>query len=80
MNDAEIMTILTEVFRDVFDDDTLKIGPHMSAADIPEWDSFNHLNIVAASEIRFGIKFSVAEIERLANVGDFVRLIATKRA
>jgi acyl carrier protein len=80
MNDDEILASLTEIFRDVFDDNSMTVRPSMTAADVPTWDSLNHLNIIAAAQLRFGVKFSVAEIERLANVGDFVRLIAAKRA
>lgn len=80
MTEGEITAVLTEIFRDVFDNDRMIISPSMSAADVPEWDSLNHLNIIAASELRFGVKFGIAEIETLSNVGDFVRLIASKQA
>ena len=48
------------------------------AKDIAEWDSFNHINILVASEMRFGVRFTSAEVETLNNVGDFVRLIQEK--
>jgi acyl carrier protein len=71
---------LTVILRDVFDDDTLKASPNLSARDVPDWDSFNHINIVAAAEIRFGVKFRTSEIETLRNVGDFAALIERKMA
>ena len=77
MTDAEILRGLTEVFRDVFDDSTIELRPEMSGADIPEWTSFNHINLLVASEQKFGVKFSTADIEKLKNVGDLVALIQT---
>lgn len=79
MQDREIYAALTEIFRDVFDDPEIEAKPEMSAEDVPEWDSFNHINIIVAAEIRFGVKFRASEIEGLRNVGDFVRLIRERK-
>ncbi len=70
---------LNQIFRDLFGDDAISLGPDTIAADIPEWDSFNHINIVVAVESRFGVKFSTAEVETLRNVGDMAALIARKQ-
>jgi len=78
MDDEEIYAILTEIFRDVFDDDSFVLTPETSAANVPEWDSFNHVNILVASELKFGIKFKLSEINELENVRDFVDLIRSK--
>lgn len=78
MTERDIYDALHAIFRDVFDDPELTIGPETTAADIPEWDSFNHVNLIVATEIRFGIKFRTAEIGALGNVGDFVALIQEK--
>ena len=78
MNDSEILKQLTDIFRDVFGDDSLVLTPQMTADDVEEWDSFNHINIVVATEIRFGIKFKTAELEKLKNVGEYVELISQK--
>ena len=78
MKNEEIYEILTDIFRDVFDDDTFVLMAETNAADVPEWDSFNHVNILVASEMKFGIKFGLAEINELENVGAFVELIRKK--
>jgi acyl carrier protein len=78
MTEEQIYLRLHEIFRSVFDDDTITINGETSAADIPEWDSFNHINIIVATEAKFGFKFSSAEIVSLANVGEFVALIRSK--
>lgn len=78
MSEDEILESLSEIFRETFDRDDLAITKYTSAADIREWDSLNHINIIAASEIRFGIKFKTAELEDLRHVGELVALIHAK--
>jgi acyl carrier protein len=77
---SEIYEQLTEIFRDLFDDDTLVLRPDITAADVPGWDSFNHVNLIVAVEARFNIKFKTAEIEGLRNVGHLVEVIESKLA
>jgi acyl carrier protein len=78
MQDQDIYTRLTEIFRDIFDDDTIVLNPEATAKDIEDWDSFNHINLIVATEAKFGIKFKTAEIESLKNVGHFVTIIQQK--
>jgi acyl carrier protein len=78
MNESDIYRELNQIFCRVFDDDRLTVGPTTAAADIAEWDSFNHINIVVAAEMKFGVKFTTTEIDTLKNVGDFVALIRSK--
>lgn len=78
MTKAEIYAGLTEIFQDIFDDDSLTINSEMTAEDIEEWDSVNHINLVIAVEMRFKIKFQAAEIEQLKNVGEFADLVGRK--
>jgi acyl carrier protein len=78
MDQAEVYSGLQDIFRDIFDDDEITLTAATSAADIPEWDSFNHVNIIVASEMRFGVKFRAAELDELKNVGDFVGLLQKK--
>jgi acyl carrier protein len=79
MNEDEVLNDLTELFRDVFDDPSLVLTRDTTAADVPEWDSLNHITIIVESERKFGIKFKTAEVEELKNVGGFVDLIISKR-
>jgi acyl carrier protein len=78
VTDHEILERLTAIFRDILDDDDIELTPETTAADIKDWDSANHINIVVSVEMRFGIKISNAQVEQLKNVGDFVALIAQK--
>jgi acyl carrier protein len=78
MTDAEIYDALTEVFRDVFDDDTITLTSGTTADDVEGWDSAAHVSLIVAAEMRFGIRFRTAELESLHNVGEFMQLIQTK--
>ena len=80
MTQEQIYAVVTDVMRKVFDDNAIVATPSMSAKDVAEWDSFNHINIVVATEIRLGIKFRASEIDGLKNVGEFVNLICQKLA
>jgi acyl carrier protein len=69
---------LQEIFRDVFDDETLILTSSTSAKDIEDWDSLAQINLVAAIESEFSMKFDIAEIPTLQNVGDMIDLIEKK--
>jgi acyl carrier protein len=79
MSPSEIYSALTEVFQEVFDDDSITLSADTTADDIEGWDSQAHVNLVVAAETRFGVRFRTAELETLHNVGDFVALIAAKQ-
>lgn len=80
MTTEQIYGVLTELFRDLFADDTIVLRPEMNAHDVEGWDSFTNVNLMVATEDRFGIRMQTAEIEQLANVGDLVRVIQAKLA
>lgn len=71
-----------EIFREVFDDPGIEVRDEMTAADVEDWDSLSHINLIIAVERQLGIKFATAEISRLKdpgqNVGSFLRLIESK--
>jgi acyl carrier protein len=80
MQQQEIYTRLTGILQDVFDDETLVATPELTAHDVKEWDSVNHITLVVAIEQEFGIKFKTAELEKMKNVGQMVEQIEKKTA
>ena len=80
MQTKEIYNELTCIFRDIFDDESIVLRPELTAADVAEWDSFNHINLIVAVEQRFKIKFKTAELEQLHSVGELVGLVEAKLA
>jgi acyl carrier protein len=80
MQQRQIYEQLTEIFHDLFDDDTIVLTPALTASDVPEWDSFNHINLIVAVESHFKIKFQTAELESMNTVGHLADLIEKKLA
>lgn len=78
MDQTQIYSKLTTVFREVFDEDDLGLEPETTADDVDGWDSLSHIRLVLAVSKAFGIKFSASEIGSLKNVGEFVELIGKK--
>ena len=56
MERAEIFEKLNNVFRDVFDDDTITVSDNTTASDIDGWDSLMHITLISAVEDEFDIK------------------------
>lgn len=80
MQQQEIYERLTGILQDVFDDDTLVATPELTAHDVKDWDSVNHITLVVAIEEEFHIKFKTAELEKMKNVGQMVEHIESKLA
>ena len=78
MTREEAYVKLNEVFRDVFDDETIEVNDATTAKDIEDWDSLEHINLVVAVEKCFGIKFNMGEVAKLKNVGEMTDLILSK--
>lgn len=80
MEANQITTKLTDIFRDIFGDDTIVLNDSMTAMDVPGWDSLSHINLILAVEKGFKISLTTREVRALNNVGDFILLIEKKVA
>ncbi len=78
MNRSEAIKRLNAVFCDVFDDDSIKIADTTSAADIDDWDSLEHINLISAVEDEFGMRFKMKEVSGMKNVGEMLDLICER--
>jgi acyl carrier protein len=78
MDESHIYARLAEIFQDVFDEDSIKVTPELSAMDVDGWDSLTHIRLILTVEKAFKIKFSTSEIGKLENVGDLVTLIKAR--
>ena len=74
----EIQERLVDVFRQVFDDETLVLTDEMTADDIGGWDSVAHINLMFSIEQAFGIQFNGNELAEMKNIGELKRLLASK--
>lgn len=76
---ADTLAEVSQIIRDVFDDDELSITRSTTAAEVAAWDSLMHVTLVLQVEATFGIKFSSSEIANLKNVGELVDLVDSRR-
>jgi acyl carrier protein len=71
---------LQDIFRDLFDDDTLVIENRTAAADVPGWDSLKNIKLIVRIEKAFNIRFGTGEVVSLNNVGELLALISKKKS
>ncbi len=69
---------LTEVLRDVFENDDLVATDELTAAGVEGWDSMGNVRLFLAIEQEFGLRFSAGEIGAIKNVGELVQAIQRK--
>ena len=75
MSKEEVFAKLNEVFRDVFDDESITVTEATTADDIEEWDSLEHINLLASVEQEFGMKFNMGQVVSMKNVGEMADII-----
>lgn len=78
MSKEEVLERLTMVFRSVFDDEEIVLTAETTAADIDDWDSLEHINLLVAVEQEFNIKFNMNEVSNMKNVGEMIDIIISR--
>ena len=78
MSREEVFERLNEVFRDVFDEEDITVDEGTTAEDIDGWDSLEHINLIAAIETQFGMKFTIGQVVTMKNVGEMVDIISSQ--
>ena len=78
MERKEIFEKLTEIFRDVMDNDEIVLEENTTAEDIEEWDSLAHVQLIEKIQEVFGVKFSAKEMNSWEDVCEFVDSIEEK--
>ena len=71
----EITQKLEDIFRSVFEDETIALKDEMTADDIEGWDSVAHISLIFAIEEEFVMKFTTADLAAITNVGDLRKLV-----
>ena len=78
MTNAQILIKLSEICCSVFNNPSLTLTETTTAKDVSGWDSLSHIDLIVETERGFHITFSTKDVKGLANIGDFVQLIARK--
>ncbi len=67
---------LTEIFRDIFEDDGLAVVDTLSTSNYDDWDSVAMVRIVMAVESEFGVRFTTDEVAGIKSVADILKKIS----
>jgi len=78
MERNEITTKLTNIFKNVFNNQSLMLTNELSANDVDQWDSLSHMILISEIEDAFLIKFKLKELNKMRNVGDMIEMIQSK--
>ena len=78
ISSADLLARVQDVFRAELDDEALMVAPETSQKNLKAWDSLAHIRLVSGIESEFDIQFSLAEIEQISSVRQFVQLIGER--
>ncbi len=70
---------ITEQIRDLFDEYEGPVTRETSAADIPQWDSLAHVQLIVMVEQATGVRFTTTEIQDFRTLGDMVDTVERKQ-
>jgi acyl carrier protein len=78
MSNPEILQAVTTIMREVLELPDLNVTTATSAADVDEWDSMTHIQLISEIERKYKVRFALGELQALKNVGDMIGLIEKK--
>jgi acyl carrier protein len=78
MTHDDVLNQLQDIFRKLFDDADIVLSDETTAADIDDWDSLEHINLINMIERHFSIRLEMKEVVTFKNVGDMVICIVAK--
>ena len=71
MERTEVYSRLKDVFQDVFDRE-VELTDETTAAEVPGWDSLNHITLIGTVEDEFDVKFPMKDVVHMKNIGELV--------
>ena len=66
---------LTEIMRNIFDEEDVEYSDSLTADEVDGWDSISHVPFLVAVERNFGLRFTSSEIDGFKNVGEVLDII-----
>ncbi len=72
MNRNDVLKQITEIGRDVFEDESLELDENTKATDVDGWDSLSHLTFINEIEETFDIRFALGEVMGSKNLGELI--------
>lgn len=78
MEKKELMDKLTEIFREVMDNDEIVLNDETTSEDIEEWDSLSPIELIDVIGKELGVKITSMEFRGWENVGEMVESLLQK--
>lgn len=78
MRNEDILTRMTPIFRDVFNDPEMIVSLDLTSHDIPDWSSITMSILVTKIEREFGIVFKIREVAMIDGVASIIHIINAK--
>lgn len=73
MTPEEVLQKLTRIVIDTLGlEESFRLEPSMTAADVDGWDSLTNVQIIVAIEKSFGVRFSTGEVASMKSVAELV--------
>ncbi|MBA73971.1 MAG: acyl carrier protein [Tistrella sp.] len=66
---------IAEILQEILALPDLVVTPELSAADVEDWDSLNHIRFIVAVEAEYGVKFTTREIAGMRHIGDLLAIL-----
>lgn len=65
---------IISIIARILDVDIETVESDTAIGDLPEWDSFHHIQIIAELEKEFGIKYTTEDLAEIEDVSDLISL------
>ncbi len=76
--EEKIIAKLNEIFRDVFDDESISVTRETTADDVEDWDSLTHVTLIGEVEDAFSMRFMMKEVVSMKKVGEMIDIISAR--
>ena len=80
MNRPTVLGEIETLLRDLLDRSDVVLREESTAADVEGWDSLTHIQLIAAIEKAFKIKFTALEIYNFNNVGQICESVIRRQS
>ena len=78
MDKKIIFNCIQDIFRDIFDEESLIIDFNTSPEDIENWDSLNHILLLNSVQEEFNIRIDLEEMQLINDVSALIKIINNK--